>query len=87
MGTSCADFRVYGFDFRAGTSMLVPYYRIRLSTDTQAFQIEKIVIGPTPNSRQSRRSLQTRLVKHDLETTKVRKLLAWPLRIHLFTWA
>jgi hypothetical protein len=68
-----------GFDFRAGTSMLVPYYKIPLSTDTQAFQIEEIVIGPTPHSRQSRRSLQSLLVKHDLGKTKVRNTAA-PLR-------
>ena len=37
-----------GFDFRPGTTMLIPYYKIPLTTDTQVFQIEEIVVGPTP---------------------------------------
>jgi hypothetical protein len=42
----------------------------------QAFQIEEIVVGPTHHSRQSQRSLQSLLVKHDLKTTKVRNTAA-----------
>jgi hypothetical protein len=61
-----------GFDFRAGRSMLVPYFKIPLSTDTQPFQIEEIVIGPTPHSKQSRRSLQSLVKKHALNHTKIR---------------
>jgi hypothetical protein len=65
-----------GFDFRPGTSMLIPYYRIPLTGGMQAFQIEEIGVGPTPHSRQSQRSLQSLLVKHDLKTTKVRNTAA-----------
>jgi len=62
----------HGFDFRAGPSMLIPFFRVPLSTDGEAFHIEEIVIGPTPHSRQSRRALQSLLTKYDLRDTKVR---------------
>ncbi len=55
-----------GFDFRPGTAMLIPYYKILLTTDIQTFQIEEIVVGPTPHSRQSRRSLQSLLVPNQV---------------------
>jgi hypothetical protein len=64
-----------GFDFRPGPGMLIPYYKIPLATDRQAFRIEEIIVGPTPHSRQSRRSLQSLLVKHDLKI-KVRNTAA-----------
>jgi hypothetical protein len=62
----------HGFDFRAGPSMLIPFFRVPLSTDGEPFHIEEIVIGPTPHSRQSRRALQSLLTKYDLRDTKVR---------------
>jgi hypothetical protein len=59
------------FDFRAGTSMLIPYYRMSLFTESEPFQIEQVIVGPTPNSRQSWNSVQSLLVKHELTHTKV----------------
>jgi len=52
--------------------MLIPFFRVPLSTDGEPFHIEEIVIGPTPHSRQSRRALQSLLTKYDLRDTKVR---------------
>lgn len=61
-----------GFSFRAGASMLIPFFRIPLSTDAEPFSIKEIIVGPTPNSRQSRRSLQSLLVKHKVKDADVR---------------
>jgi Protein of unknown function (DUF2971) len=65
-----------GFAFRAGTSMLIPFFKIPLSTDADPLTIEEVIVGPTPNSRQSRRSLQSLLERHDLSATKVRNTAA-----------
>jgi hypothetical protein len=65
-----------GFDFRAGASMLIPFFKIPLFTDTLPFQVEEVVVGPTPHSGQSRRSLQSLLVKHGCKKTKVRNTAA-----------
>jgi hypothetical protein len=67
------------FEFRAGTSMLIPFYKLSLSTDADAFHIDEVIVGPTPNSGQSRRSLQSLLVKHKLRKTRVRNT-ATPFR-------
>jgi hypothetical protein len=60
------------FDFRAGPSMLVPYYRIALSAEDAPFQVEEVIVGPTPHKSQSRRSVQSLLIKCGLEGTGVR---------------
>lgn len=60
-----------GFDFRAGAAMLVPFLKIPLFTDGQAFQVRRVVVGPTPHPDQSKRSLKSLLVRHDLKTTDV----------------
>jgi len=44
-----------GFDFRAGAAMLVPFFKIPLFTEGQAFQIQRVVVGPTPHPEQSKR--------------------------------
>lgn len=64
------------FDFRPGPGMLIPYYKIPLAGDTQVLRIEEIIVGPTPHSRQSRRSLQSLLEKHGLRKAKVRNTSA-----------
>jgi hypothetical protein len=60
------------FGYRAGRSMLTPYYRILLSGENLVFQVEEIIVGPTPNLTQSRRAVQGLLAKHKLKGTKVR---------------
>jgi hypothetical protein len=67
------------FDFRAGTSMLIPYYRMALSADDSPISIQEIIVGPTPHKAQSRRSLQSLLLKCELEHTRVRNT-AGPFR-------
>jgi hypothetical protein len=68
------------FDYRPGTSMMTPYYRIPLYGEGLPFQIEEIVVGPTPHEAQSLRSLRGLLAKHGLENTRVQKTYA-PYRI------
>lgn len=60
------------FGYRAGASMLVPYFRIPLSSEQRPFSIEEIIIGPTPHPEQSIRSVQGLLTKHKLKKTTVR---------------
>lgn len=60
------------FGYRAGASMLVPYFRIPLSSEQRPFSIEEIIIGPTPHPEQSIRSVQGLLTKHKLRKTTVR---------------
>ena len=56
------------FGYRVGPSMLVPYFRIPLSSQEQPFAIEQIIVGPTPNPVQSRNSVRSLLIRNDLET-------------------
>jgi hypothetical protein len=64
------------FEFRPGTSMLVPYFRIPLAGAAETLQIEEILVGPTPHPHQSRQSVQSLLLKHGLRTTKVHNTVA-----------
>jgi hypothetical protein len=65
-----------GFSFRPGTSMLIPFFKISLSPDGDPFRVDEVIVGPTPNSRQSRRSLQSLLERHNLRDTKVHNTAA-----------
>jgi len=60
------------FDYREGVSMLVPYFRIPLSSANRPFQIEKIIVGPAPYPEQSISSVMGLLVKHNLYQAEVR---------------
>lgn len=60
------------FGYRPGASMLIPYFRIALSSEEQPFDAEKIIVGPTPHPQQSSQSLKSLLVRHDLQKTAVR---------------
>jgi hypothetical protein len=60
------------FGYRAGASMLVPYFRIPLGSEQRPFGIEEIIVGPTPHPEQSIRSVKGLLTAHDLEKTRVR---------------
>ncbi|PTL36164.1 hypothetical protein CLG94_05750 [Candidatus Methylomirabilis limnetica] len=59
------------FDFREGSSMLTPYYRLRLGADPTALNIQEVVVGPTPHPDQSSRSTRSFLVRHSLKTVPV----------------
>lgn len=62
-----------GFGYRTGASMLIPYFRIPLSSEQQPFSIEEIIVGPTPHPEQSIRSVKGLLIRQKLEKTVVRK--------------
>ena len=51
--------------------MLIPYFRIPLSSEQQPFTIEEIIIGPTP-PEQSIQSVKGLLIRHRLEKAQVR---------------
>jgi len=67
------------FDFREGRSMLIPYYKLRLIDQKQAFRVHEVVVGPTPNPQQSTASVSSFLVRHDLGKVPV-KLSKVPYR-------
>ncbi|HWZ45751.1 MAG TPA: DUF2971 domain-containing protein [Candidatus Saccharimonadales bacterium] len=54
------------FEFREGRSMIIPYYRFPLHDGDIKFQLQEVVVGPTPNSAQSVRSASNFLVSQQL---------------------
>ncbi len=56
------------FDFRPGRSMVTPYYRIPLCGPGTEFEIDQLVVGPTPHQTQARRAAHTLFRKHGLPT-------------------
>jgi Protein of unknown function (DUF2971) len=63
--------RAERFEYRAGASMLTPYFRIPLSSDKRRLNIEEVVVGPTPHPGQSVASLRGFLLRHDLRDARV----------------
>lgn len=59
-------FGMSGFDYRAGKSSLVPYFRISLS-ESKSLGLEKIVVGPTPHPQNSLRSVRGLLMMHSIK--------------------
>ena len=59
------------FEYRPGTSMLIPYYRIPLKSDQVPFRIEEVVVGPAPYPEQSSRSVDSLLVTCGLKDVAV----------------
>jgi hypothetical protein len=60
------------FNFREGASALVPYYRLALKDDGVDFQIDELVVGPTPNPALSVDSVGNFLVSQELRDVPVR---------------
>ena len=59
------------FEYRIGRSMLIPYYRVPLTAKSKPFNIEEVIIGPTPYPEQSTESVKSLLSKFRLEETQV----------------
>ena len=59
------------FEYRVGRSMLIPYYRVPLEAKSAPFNIEHVIIGPTPYPEQSTESVKSLLTKFDLNGTQV----------------
>lgn len=53
------------FGYRPGGSMLIPYFRLPLSTE-KSLGIQEVIVGPTPHPDQSRQSVRGLLMKHDI---------------------
>ena len=60
------------FGYRPGASMLVPYFRIPLSSEQRPFRVEEIIVGPTPHPEESIRSVKGLLTRNKLLKTTVR---------------
>jgi hypothetical protein len=53
-----------GFDFREGRSMIIPFYRFPLQSESLPFELHGIVIGPTPHPALSERSVRSLVLKY-----------------------
>jgi hypothetical protein len=59
------------FGYRPGASMLIPYFRIPLSSEQRLIEVEEVLVGPTPYPEQSVRSVEGLLLRHGLREVKV----------------
>jgi hypothetical protein len=60
------------FAYRAGASMLIPYYRVPISFSDQALKLDEVMVGPTPHAEASRLAAWGFLVKQGMEDVPVR---------------
>jgi len=61
-----SSFDAVALSFRAGRSMLVPYYEYRVDTQDSTLPISEIIVGPTPHPELSRHAVETMLSKHNV---------------------
>jgi hypothetical protein len=54
------------YSFRPGASMLVPYYKLKIAKQAKELDLKTVIIGPCPNSEQSKQSVKMFLLKFDL---------------------
>lgn len=59
------------FDFREGSTLLIPYYKFPLAGNDLAFRVHEVVVGPTLDCERSKRSVKSFLVRHDLADVPV----------------
>jgi hypothetical protein len=59
------------FDFREGSSLLIPYYKFPLAGEGLPFHVREVVIGPTLDEERSKRSVKSFLVRHELKDVPV----------------
>lgn len=59
------------FDFREGTSMLIPFYRFPLDSEHDAMPLKEVVVGPTPDPERSLASVRSLLIKQGLKDVEV----------------
>ena len=60
------------FDFRAGASMLTPFYRFPLAEEGIPFRVARVVVGPTPHEREAAASVRSMLVRLRLNDVAVK---------------
>jgi hypothetical protein len=59
------------FDFRQGSSLLIPYYKFPLADEGLTFRLHEVVVGPTPDERRSRMSVRGFLVHWGLKDVPI----------------
>lgn len=59
------------FDFRKGSSLLIPYYRLPLDGEGLPFRVHEVIVGPTPDVERSKHSVKSLLVRQGLENVPV----------------
>jgi hypothetical protein len=60
------------FDFREGSSLVIPYYKFPLEADGLAFRVHEVIVGPTSDEERSKRSVESFLIHQGLENVPVR---------------
>jgi hypothetical protein len=72
---SDSDRDVLRFDCRAGKSMLIPYWKIRLHEPHKMLPLQDVFVGPNPNMEQSVRSLRSFLISQTMDPKTVLKIV------------
>jgi Protein of unknown function (DUF2971) len=49
-------------NYREGRSLIVPYYKLPLCEEKQNLQLDRVVVGPTPDAERSQRSVTSLMV-------------------------
>lgn len=66
----CANER---FEYRPGSSMLIPYYRFPLTDEQDRLQIDEVVLGPTPHQVPSLWSVRGFLESQNLSNVRTKQ--------------
>lgn len=59
-----------GFAYRVGTSMVTPYYKYSLDTDSE-IEISSVWVGPTPHPKSSQTAVQSLLIAKGMHNVDV----------------
>jgi hypothetical protein len=70
---SDSDGDMLRFDCRAGKSMLIPFWKIKLLEQCRLSALQEVYVGPNPNMEQSSRSLRSFLRSQNLLSCIVRE--------------
>lgn len=59
-------------EFRPGRSMLIPYFKVKLTWENQVLRIPKVIVGPCPHPFESKKSVERLLRKTGVEKFEVK---------------
>ena len=66
--TSLKGYNDDEFDFREGTSMLVPYCKVPIRGDSWEGKISSVVVGPCPHPEEAKKAVEGLLIKYSAES-------------------
>jgi len=57
------DMRNNNIDFHPGSSILIPHYNFKLAIDNEQLEIDKLIIGPSPNKELASKAIGIAKIK------------------------